>query len=206
MEATRRGGGETGGFMVGAIRGIDLARWDLAGKIQGKPVSALIPGAMGRRRVRAYCSGLTGATTEDRVRNAIERHAEGFSTSKLFFDAGRAEFLDLLSMLREKLSPSANLAVDALWRLSPEDAADFGSELDRRNALWLEAPLAPEDPVAHAELARAIGTPLALGESFRTHYQVAPFFPRPAMGFVQPSPGRCGFAGGLERRRSVSRR
>src|SRR5260370_34283360 len=103
MEATRRGGGETGGFMVGAIRGIDLALWDLAGKIQARPVSVLIPGTMERQRVRAYCSGLTGATTEDRVRNAIELHAEGIFTFKLFFDTGSAEFFDLLSMTSETL-------------------------------------------------------------------------------------------------------
>jgi D-galactarolactone cycloisomerase len=198
MYATMRVRGQTGGFMLDAISGIDLALWDLAGKIQGKPISALIPGTMGRQRVRAYCSGLTGATTEDRVRNAIERQAEGFSTFKLFFDTGRAEFLDLLSMLREQLSPGASLAVDALWRLSPEDAADFGSELDRRNALWLEAPLAPEDPVAHAELARAIRTPLALGESYRTHYELAPFFRMQAMGFVQPDLGRSGLTESLK--------
>ena len=198
MYATMRVRGQTGGFMLDAISGIDLALWDLAGKIQGKPVSVLIPGAMGRQRVRAYCSGLIGATADDRVRNAMERQAEGFSTFKVFFDTGRTEFLELLSMLREKLSPGAKLAVDALWRLSPEDAKDFGLELDRRDALWLEAPLAPEDPVAHAELARAIRTPLALGESYRTHYELAPFFNMQAMGFVQPDLGRSGLTESLK--------
>src|SRR5579864_5280104 len=183
MYATMRVRGQTGGFMLDAISGIDLSLWDLAGKIQDRPVSALIPGSMGRKRVRAYCSGLTGATSQDRVCNAIERQAEGFSTFKLFFDTNRAEFLDLLSMLRDKLNPDSRLAVDALWRLSPEDAVDFGSELDRRNALWLEAPLAPEDPLAHAALARAIRTPLALGESYRTHFELAPFFRLQALSY-----------------------
>jgi D-galactarolactone cycloisomerase len=198
MYATMRVRGQTGGFMLDAISGIDLALWDLAGKIQGKPVSALIPGTMGRQRVRAYCSGLTGASADDRVRNAVERQAEGFSTFKLFLDMGRAEFLDLLSMLGERLSPGSHIAVDALWRLSTDDAVDFGLELDRRNALWLEAPLAPEDPVAHAELARSIRTPLALGESYRTHYELAPFFRMQAMGFVQPDLGRSGLTEGLK--------
>jgi D-galactarolactone cycloisomerase len=198
LYATMRVRGQTGGFMLDAISGIDLALWDLAGKIQAKPVSALIPGTMRRRQVRAYCSGLTGATCEDRVCNAIERQSEGFSTFKLFFDTGRSEFLDLLSRLREKLGPDVSLAVDALWRLSQEGAVGFGSELDRRNAMWLEAPLAPEDPVAHAELARTIRTPLALGESYRTHYELAPFFRLRAMGFVQPDLGRSGLTESLK--------
>jgi galactonate dehydratase len=132
------------------------------------------------------------------VCNAIERQSEGFSTFKLFFDTGRSEFLDLLSRLREKLGPDVSLAVDALWRLSQEGAVGFGSELDRRNAMWLEAPLAPEDPVAHAELARTIRTPLALGESYRTHYELAPFFRLRAMGFVQPDLGRSGLTESLK--------
>jgi D-galactarolactone cycloisomerase len=198
LYATMRVRGQTGGFMLDAISGIDLALWDLAGKIQAKPVSALLPGTMGRKRVQAYCSGLTGATSEDRVCNAIERRAEGFSTFKLFFDTGRSEFLDLLSMLREKLGSDVSLAVDALWRLWPDDAVDFGAQLDRQNAMWLEAPLAPEDPVAHAELARTIRTPLALGESYRTHYELAPFFRLRAMGFVQPDLGRSGLTESLK--------
>lgn len=197
LYATMRVRGQTGGFMLDAISGIDLALWDLAGKIQAKPVWALIPGSTGRERVRAYFSGLPGAATEDRISNALDRRTEGFSTFKLFFDTGRAEFLDLLSALRSALGADSNLAVDALWRLSAEEAVDFGTELDRRNALWLEAPLAPEDPVAHGELARAIQTPLALGESYRTHYEMAPFFTEGALRFVQPDLGRSGITEGL---------
>lgn len=197
LYSTMRVRGQTGGFMLDAISGIDLALWDLAGKIQAKPVWALIPGSKGRKRVRAYFSGLPGATTEDRIGNALDRRTEGFSTFKLFFDTGRAEFLDLLSALRETLGSGSNLAVDALWRLSPEEAVGFGAELDRRDALWLEAPLAPEDPVAHGELARAIQTPLALGESYRTHYELAPFFRESALRFVQPDLGRSGITESL---------
>jgi D-galactarolactone cycloisomerase len=197
MYSTMRVRGQTGGFMLDAISGIDLALWDLAGKIQAKPVWALIPGSSGRKDVRAYFSGLPGANTEQRIGNALERRTEGFSTFKLFFDTGRAEFLDLLSTLRKTLGADSHLAVDALWRLSPEEAVDFGTELDQLNALWLEAPLAPEDPIAHGELARAIRTPLALGESYRTHYELAPFFRERALRFVQPDLGRSGLTESL---------
>src|SRR5262249_35390481 len=56
----------------------------------------------------------------------------------------------------------------------------------------LEAPLPPEDPLAHAALARSIRTPLAIGESYRTRYELAAFFRERALGFVQPDLGRCG--------------
>ena len=54
----------------------------------------------------------------------------------------------------------------------------------------------PEDPVAHGDLAAAIVTPLALGESYRTRYELAPFFRAGALGYVQPDLGRTGLTEG----------
>src|SRR5205085_12284190 len=117
----------------------------------------------------------------------MSRRAEGFNVFKLFYDCGREEFLELVSQLRHALGPSTGLAVDALWRLTPGDAVDFGLELDQQNILWLEAPLAPEDSSAHEALARSIRTPLALGESYRTRFELAPFFRSRCLGYVQPN-------------------
>jgi D-galactarolactone cycloisomerase len=197
MYATMRVRGQTGGFMLDAISGIDLALWDLAGKIQEKPVAALIPGSLKRTRVPAYHSGVPGRSVAQRIEYSRARCAEGFGAFKLFYDSGREEFLHVLSELRLALGPVTGLAVDALWRLTPEDAVDFGLELDRHNALWLEAPLPPEDPFAHEALARQIRTPLALGESYRTRFELAPFFRSRCFRYVQPDLGRSGLTEGL---------
>ena len=182
MYSTMRVRGQTGGFMLDAISGIDIALWDLAGKMQRLPVSTLIAGSAARTEVPAYLSGLAPGCDPG-----------PFSTVKLFFDTSREAFLDRLRALR----PARCIAVDALWRLTPEDAPEFARVLDDIGALWLEAPLAPEDAVAHGELARKIRTPLALGESYRTLYELAPFFRERAMGFVQPDLGRSGITEGL---------
>ena len=73
----------------------------------------------------------------------------------------------------------------------------FGRELDARGAVWFEAPLAPEDAVAHGELARAVQTPIAIGESYRTRYEMTPFFRAGAVGVFQPDLGRTGITEGL---------
>ncbi len=197
MYAAMRVRGQTGGFMLDAISGIDLALWDLAGKIQQQPVCALIAGSCNRALVAAYHSGLSGATLEDRVANARSLINQGFDAFKLFFDSGREEFLSTFAALRQNLNDSVQLAVDALWRLTPEDAPAFGHALDAQNALWLEAPLMPEDAPAHAALARQIRTPLALGESYRTRFELAPFFHANAMRYVQPDLGRAGITESL---------
>jgi galactonate dehydratase len=197
MYAAMRVRGQTGGFMLDAISGVDLALWDLAGKIQGKPVCQLIPGSLNRLEVSAYHSGIPGATIEARVGNALRQRAEGFRQFKIFYDCGREEFLESFRALRGALGADASLAVDALWRLTPQDAPAFGRALDEGCARWLEAPLMPEDALAHAALARQIRTPLAIGESYRTRYELAPFFRERAMGIVQPDLGRCGLTESL---------
>jgi D-galactarolactone cycloisomerase len=197
MYSTMRVRGQTGGFMLDAISGIDLALWDLAGKMCGQPVCSLIPGARRRTEVPAYLSGVPGGSIAARVENALTRREEGFRTFKLFYDSGRKEFLDTLSALRRGLPEDSRIAVDALWRLSPEDAAGFGQVLDGHNTLWLEAPLPPEDAPAHAVLAGRIRTPIAIGESYRTRYELAPFFRAGGIGYLQPDLGRCGLTEGL---------
>ncbi|HTM48182.1 MAG TPA: mandelate racemase/muconate lactonizing enzyme family protein [Bryobacteraceae bacterium] len=197
MYAAMRVRGQTGGFMLDAISGVDLALWDLAGKIQEKPVCELIPGSLKRPEVPAYHSGIPGATIEARVASALRRQAEGFRQFKIFYDCVREEFLESFRALRGALGADASLAVDALWRLTPEDAPAFGRALDEGCARWLEAPLMPEDALAHAALARRIRTPLAIGESYRTRYELAPFFRERAMGIVQPDLGRCGLTESL---------
>ncbi len=197
MYSTMRVRGQTGGFMLDAISGVDLALWDLAGKMRGEPVSALIPGSRRRTEVAAYISGVAGASIEARVEAALGWRAQGFTAFKLFYDCGREEFLATFRALREGLPDDIGVAADALWRLTPEDAVAFGHALDGMNALWLEAPLAPEDAPAHAALARAISTPLAIGESYRTRYEMTPFFREGGLRYVQPDLGRCGLTEGL---------
>ena len=206
MYSTMRVRGQTGGFMLDAISGVDLALWDLAGKMRGQPVCSLIPGSCRRTEVAAYVSGIPGAAVATRVENALALWEEGFRTFKLFYDCGRQEFLDTFSALRHSLTEDAGIAADALWRLSPADAVEFGRVLDRYNAKWLEAPLAPEDVLAHAALARSIRTPIAIGESYRTRYELAPFLRAGAAGCLQPDLGRCGLTEGLRIARMAQER
>lgn len=189
MYSAMRVRGQNGGFMLDAISGVDIALWDLAGKAAGKPVCAMLSESP-KRRIPAYYSGLPANGREEAAREAIGR---GFTKFKLFYDQPETgAFFAAMDGL-----PRAEYAVDALWRHTPESAVAFGRELDARRALWFEAPLAPEDPLAHGELARAVETPVALGESYRTRYELAPFFREGAVEILQPDLGRCGITEGL---------
>jgi D-galactarolactone cycloisomerase len=183
--------GQTGGFMLDAIAGVDLALWDLAGQIAQQPVARLL--ASDRSTVPAYLSGLAGATLADRLAFAQRHFAQGFRQFKLFYDGESQALLDLLDALRAALGPAPQFAVDALWRLEwPRDHA-FCEALAARNLLWLEAPFMPDLPAPHRELARALPhLPLALGESYRTRREMSWFLEERLVQYAQPDLGRVG--------------
>ncbi|MBM3724525.1 MAG: mandelate racemase/muconate lactonizing enzyme family protein [Acidobacteria bacterium] len=189
LYSTMRVRGQTGGFMLDAISAVDTALWDLAGQAAGKPVCEMIA-PKPKRSIPAYYSGLPANGRAEAARAAGDR---GFTQFKLFYDTPEPEaFLGSMDAL-----PPASYAVDALWRHTPEEAARFGAELDARQALWFEAPLAPEDAVAHGQLARLVRTPIAIGESYRTRFEMAAFFRERAVEVLQPDLGRCGITEGL---------
>jgi D-galactarolactone cycloisomerase len=191
MYQTMRVRGQTGGFMLDAISGVDIALWDLAGKAQKRPIAAMISAVPGES-VLAYYSGLSGSTVGQCIENATWAAADGFRVFKLFHDREEESLLARIDAVAGSLGSEARLAVDALWRLDLAPAMALGRELDRREVLWLEAPLPPEDAAAHLQLSRAIRTPIALGESYRTVFEISPFLGEDGIRFVQPDLGRCG--------------
>lgn len=175
MYATMRVRGHTGSFMLDAMAGVDIALWDLAGKIAGVPVCRLLSDAP-KSTVPAYLSGL-GGTMEN---------ARGFDTVKLYFES---DWGALLAQADALIAQGKQVAIDALWH-APLDRV---AELDQREILWLECPLVPEDIEGHLTLAARLRTPLALGESYRGVHELRPLLP--TVRYLQPDLGRCGMTG-----------
>ncbi len=192
MYSTMRVRGQTGGFMIDAVAGIDIALWDLAGKLAKKSVATLL--GSDAPQVRSYLSGLPGGNPD----NVSEWRDQGIDTVKVFYQS--AEEKDLwraCDRVRELMGDENKIAVDALWRLTPDTARAWSRELTARNVFFLEAPLAPESAAEHGALARDLATPLAIGESYRTTFELEPFFAQNAMRVVQPDLGRTGITEAL---------
>ncbi len=191
LYAAMRVRGHSGGFLLDAIAAIDMAAWDICGKVAGQPVARLLGGPC-HDPVPCYVSGLPGATVEAQVEEARRQHAQGARAFKIFMSASEAECLETVDALRAALGPDVRLAVDALWRLDEARALRFAQALAAFDACWLEAPLPPEDVAGHQRLARRSPVPIALGESYRTRFEVLPFLERGAVGVLQPDLGRSG--------------
>ena len=190
MYATMRVRGHSGGFMLDAMSGVDIALWDLAGKIAGKPVCDLLTAAP-KRAVPVYLSGTSGASPAERAAFAARFHDEGINLVKLYYESDWAALL----AIADALPTGMEFAVDALWHLPPAEAVAMARDLDARDCRWLECPLYPEEVAAHGDLAAAIMTPLAVGESYRTLREMEPFFV--IAKTFQPDLGRCGITGTL---------
>jgi len=180
-----------GGFYVDAIAGVDIAVWDLYGKLLGQPVVKLL-GGQRRSTVPAYVSGLPGATLEERLAMARRFQAGGFDAFKYAAVVSFDGIVQEMRVLREGLGPDVKLMVDLHWKFTAQEAIQLVEQLTPYQPYFVEAPCQPEDLEGQAHVGASIKVPLALGEEWRTVYEYRPRMERRAMSIVQPEMGHTG--------------
>jgi L-alanine-DL-glutamate epimerase-like enolase superfamily enzyme len=193
MYGVMRAEGQTGGFTPEAIGAVDIALWDLAGKVQNKSVHQIAGNSEGAAEVKAFAS-LAAAPAEVLADAAARLRTAGFDVFEVIHNGSERDLIAALDLLKESLKEGERIAVNARWRLRPSWDFSFERQIDQRGPLWLANPLPPEDPFAHGRLSKAMCTPLALGECYHTHYELAPFFHELAVGVLQVDLGRCGLS------------
>lgn len=172
MYGTQRLRGQIAGYQMEAIAGVDIALWDLAGKVLGRPVYELLGGPF-RTALPAYASGVPGATVEDRVASANRFIDAGYTTIKASIGRGTIEAdLTGLQPLLDITRGRADLLVDAHGAYDAGNAITVARELQAMGVAWLEDPLPPEDIDGYARLCAAVDMPIASGETECTAYQV----------------------------------
>ncbi|WP_433701258.1 mandelate racemase/muconate lactonizing enzyme family protein [Nocardiopsis sp. CA-288880] len=190
LRSLMRERGHLVGHQADALAAVDIALWDLAGRISGLGVAALLGGAH-RTRVPTYVSGLPSPDDAGRADLARRWQERGARTVKLHLGNGVEADLATVDAV-SAAAPGLALAVDAHWRYTPSQAARLGRELADRGAVFLEAPLAPEDVEGHRRLADRIELPVAVGETLRNRYEFAQWLAAGALGLAQPDVGRTG--------------
>lgn len=187
--------GHTASYTLDAIAAIDIALWDIRGQAEGVAVGQLL-GPVHHPVLPLYVSGLRRPTRGERQALAQEKVAEGFKGVKVFIGDTVQNTLDECAAIRAAIGGEADLAFDAICRHDYESAYAIGRGLDELGAAWFESPLDPEDVAGHSKLARAINTPLAIGEPLRTVREFEPWVEQQAMQIAQPDIVRCGITGG----------
>ncbi|MBD2845112.1 mandelate racemase/muconate lactonizing enzyme family protein [Paenibacillus sp. IB182496] len=193
MLDTLRERGYTGGYLVDALAGVDIALWDLKGKALGQPVYMLLGGAY-RDRLRCYCSSIPGADVSERLETVARLREEGFGAVKIHtFGRGKHDDLELLRKLRETYDArELELMYDAHGKSTHTEAYTLGRTLGELDALFFESPITFEDREGHRKLAAAVDVAIAVGEPLRTIYDFKSWLAVGAVEVVQPDMGRNG--------------
>lgn len=181
-----------GGITTIALAGLDLALWDAEARSTGSAVSHLL----GRRRtrVRGYGSGVNLHYSLDELLAQVQRWIDaGFDAVKIKVGkADLAEDLDRVAAVRALLGPDRDLMIDANQRWDLDRATASLDALSRFDLAWIEEPLRADDLAGHAELARRIDVPIALGENLHTVHRFGDFLRAGAAQVVQPNIVRVG--------------
>src|SRR3954453_6699220 len=129
------------GIALHALSGIDIALWDIRGKVEGKPISELLGGAK-RDRVRAYASMLMPDTTEETAERVSALCNDGFTAVKLGWGPlGKDAAHDVrLATAAKEAAGDCEIMVDAGHGYGSDARTAIGvaRELEQLGILWLE--------------------------------------------------------------------
>jgi L-talarate/galactarate dehydratase len=156
-----------GGIATLALSAIDIALWDIRGKVFGVPLARLLGGL--RERVPAYASGALMRTTPlDQVERAaaalVEKGFKQIKTQMAVDGLTPAQEVERIRAVRNAVGPDIALMVDINQRWSVHDAIAIGRRVEDLGLAWLEDPTSPTDYQGLAEIAAALTTPVCGGE------------------------------------------
>jgi L-alanine-DL-glutamate epimerase-like enolase superfamily enzyme len=188
-----------GGAVEHAISGIDIALWDLMGKICRQPVARLLGGSY-RDRIKPYGSLLFDepGPLREKLQHALAR---GFKAIKLgwrpFGRRDRKTDELLIRTARETVGPDVELMVDAggseqFWPHGYKWALETAKMLAAYDVVWFEEALPPDDLEGFIELRRHAPLPITTGEVLTRRQSFRPYLERHAVDIIQPDCTKCG--------------
>lgn len=192
LYSTNASRGYTRGYQLIAISAVDIALWDLKGKILGHPVYKLLGGAS-RDRIPVYATGLMlNGAKKEMIELAREYYDKGFRAMKLKIGVDEERDLKIVRGLRETFGPDLKIMVDANGAYDPAMAIKIGRKLDTLDVFWFEEPVTPEDIDGIAHVRESLDMYVASGECEYTKYGFRELFLRKAIDVCQPDISRAG--------------
>ncbi|MCX7046724.1 MAG: hypothetical protein NTX50_14720 [Candidatus Sumerlaeota bacterium] len=198
------------GEVFQAFSSVDIALWDLRGKLMKKPVYQIIgkignagnSATSGRERILVYWRPGEPKNLDDARKRGRDAYDQGYRTQKWYFlngpkegAKGMKENVELVRVLREELGADAKLMFDNHNMRHLDDveyAVSLAKALLPYKIFWLEEPVCPEHVEGYARIKGETGIPLAGGEHLYTRWPVKAFLERKCLDFVQCDPTWCG--------------
>ncbi|WDR03949.1 mandelate racemase/muconate lactonizing enzyme family protein [Devosia algicola] len=158
------------GMPLQSLSGVDIALWDIAGKVAGLPVHKLIGGAH-RTKVPVYGYGMMLRREDAKslaarfVDEAAAIKEMGFVAAKMKVGFGPGPDVELAAAVRKGVGVGFRFMVDANHCYNTHDAFYVGRALEELDAYWFEEPIAPEDHDGYRELRAGLKVNISGGEA-----------------------------------------
>jgi galactonate dehydratase len=178
-----------GPVLTSAISGIDMALWDIKGKLLGVPVYELLGGPT-RHRVRVYAH----VKTPEDVRRRL---AEGFTALKTGVFKKRparivetpgfiARAAEHFAALRAAAGDETDIGIDFHGAISPQTAKLLIKALEPHQPMFIEEPVQCQNVEVMADIARGTHLPIATGERIFTKWGFREILEKGAASILQP--------------------
>ena len=195
-----------------ALSGIDMALWDLKGKILDQPVYRLLGGAH-RTSIRVYANGWytnpgTPAQNADEAKVVVDM---GYTALK-FDPFGQTNYYtislseaqlaqDRVAAVRNAVGPEVDILVEAHAKFNVATAIQLGKRMEEYRPLFYEEPVSPENVHEMAEVRNRVDIPIATGERLYTIFPFNQLLKARAVDVLQPDIAN---AGGITELRKIA--
>lgn len=181
----------TRGIGVVALSGIDVALWDILGKVRGVPLYQLLGGKC-RDKVPVYATALYPEEPSKVAKRARGFAEQGFHGVKIKVGFDLDQDIRIVRAVRQELGKDFIVMTDANQGYTLDVALKAAAAFADCGAYWLEEPLFVEDIEGHAILRERGKTPIAVGENLHMSYAFENFIVRGAVDYIQPDVARAG--------------
>lgn len=193
-----------GPILETALSALEMALWDLKGKLLGAPVHDLLGGRV-RERVRVY-RNLWGRNPEEFADSAKEAMSNSMTAVKVSPAGPMPDVISrvqldemeaVVSAVRDAIGPAVDLAIDLHGRLTPAASRRAIHALSKYDPFFIEEPCLPDGSASHLADLRALRTAqpvaIATGERLRSPHAFAEhLLPSPVVDIIQPDVSMVG--------------
>lgn len=177
-----------GAFMLHTIAGIDMALWDIAGKLHGVPVYRLLGGPT-RDKIRVYPTPKAykvpagGPKPASGTPNDIESYVRAIKDA------------------RERVGKDGAVMFDAHCCLPPPILIQLANAIEPHDVLWIEEVAVPGNIEVFKRIKQSVKVPIATGERDRTIWDVIPYLQERCVDILQHD---CAHGGGITQMKKVA--
>jgi len=181
------------GLWIHCLGAIDIALWDIIGKVAKQPLWKLLGGY--REKVPVYANCAFTLPPEQLAKRALEYVEQGFKGVKFrggMVDATPEVATCRIKAVREAVGPDVAVMVDINGTWDADTAIRMCRKWERYDLFWIEEPVHPDDIPGFKRLKRTTSIPIATGEQHTTRFDFRQLIESGAVDIIQPGVRRVG--------------